>query len=202
MDEELRQIPLFLKAEEIFILVNEISILIKGNSDKEDPLNKVIMDYKKTLDISARRIPGYIANVYKVNIYYHVRMHNAVFIRSDANAILASIVGLEVCGFKELDYLELIKKEIEEFRILFVEWVQTFNIQLYVIDRWGLFNPPGINHDDFDINILKGEGCYSPFDDFDFENINLEDDEDEDDEDDDEDEDEQSPFDSLFGDKD
>jgi hypothetical protein len=39
---------------------------------------------------------------------------------------------------------------MEEFRILFAEWVATFDNENYSIDRWGLFNPPGVNYDDHD----------------------------------------------------
>ena len=40
--------------------------------------------------------------------------------------------------------------EIDEFRILFTEWVKTFDEWNYSIDRWGLFNPPDINYGDHD----------------------------------------------------
>jgi len=39
---------------------------------------------------------------------------------------------------------------VDELRILFAEWVKTFDPWDYIIDRWGLFNPPGINYDDHD----------------------------------------------------
>ena len=58
------------------------------------------------------------------------------------------MIGISMCGFKESDYLQLLHNEIEAFRILFAEWVKTFDEWNYVIDRWGLFNPPGINYDD------------------------------------------------------
>ncbi len=53
-------------------------------------------------------------------------------------------------GFKDTEYLDLLRKEVEEFRILFAEWVKTFDPWDYIIDRWGLFNPPGVNYDDHD----------------------------------------------------
>ena len=48
------------------------------------------------------------------------------------------------------EYLDLLRNEVEEFRVLFAEWVKTFDQWNYIIDRWGLFNPPGINYDDYD----------------------------------------------------
>lgn len=199
LNEELRQIPLFLKADEIYILVCELTKLIKVKDGKKGTINNILFNYKNILNNCAFNIPEYIANSFKENIYYHVRMENAACIRNDACAILICLDGLEIYGFKDLDYLELIKKEVEEFRILFAEWVKTFNKNIYVIDTWGLFNPQGVNYDDFDINLLKNEGSYTPYEGYEIENIspNNFEDEDEDDEDDD-----QSFLDSLFDDKD
>jgi hypothetical protein len=39
---------------------------------------------------------------------------------------------------------------MEEFRLLFIDWVAGFDQQNYVIDRWGLFNPPGVSAHDHD----------------------------------------------------
>lgn len=152
MDEELRQIPLFLKAEEIYILVWKVSLLVEENGDTNDVENHILNDYKNSLKTSALIISGKIANAYKEDMLYAFRMQNAAIIRSEAHSILTSISGLKMCGFKEHDYLDLIRDEIEAFRILFAEWVKTFNVSNYIIDRWGLFNPPGINYDDFDID--------------------------------------------------
>jgi len=45
-------------------------------------------------------------------------------------------------------YAQLLKNELEEFRILFTEWGKTFDIWNYTIDRWGVINPSGIQYDD------------------------------------------------------
>jgi len=58
--------------------------------------------------------------------------------------------GLAMCGYKNTDYLQLLRDEVEEFRVLFAEWVKTFDQWDYIIDRWGLFNPPGIDYDTHD----------------------------------------------------
>jgi hypothetical protein len=177
MDEEIRQIPLFIKAEEIYILVCKVLLLVEENGDKNDPANNILNDYKNSLKSSAFTIAGKIVNAHKEDMLYHSRMQNAAIKRSEAHYILTSISGLKMCGFKEHDYLDLIRDEIEAFRILFTEWVKTFNVSNYVIDRWGLFNPPGINFDDFDIDDELpfddpfGDEDYDPsgnnFDDFD-----------------------------------
>ncbi|HZL08348.1 MAG TPA: hypothetical protein VFC65_00005 [Prolixibacteraceae bacterium] len=39
---------------------------------------------------------------------------------------------------------------IEEYRLLFIDWVAAFDKWDYIIDRWGLFNPPGVGPFDHD----------------------------------------------------
>ena len=48
------------------------------------------------------------------------------------------------------DYIELLRQTIDEFRLLFVDWVAGFDVWDYVKDNWGLFNPPGVNVHDKD----------------------------------------------------
>ena len=81
---------------------------------------------------------------------YDIKMENAAIIRKAARELATYTHGIEMTGFKDTEYLDLLRKEVEEFRILFAEWVKPFNPWDYIIDRWGLFNPPGINYDDHD----------------------------------------------------
>ena len=81
---------------------------------------------------------------------YDILMENAAIIRKCAKDIQLHLTGLEIHEYKDLEYLDLLRDEIEEFRILFAEWVKTFDPWNYYIDRWGLFNPPGVNYDDPD----------------------------------------------------
>ena len=81
---------------------------------------------------------------------YDIKMENATLIRKCAREIRTNTYGFEILKFKKSDYLDLLRNEIDEFRILFAEWVKTFDQWNYIIDRWGLFNPPGIEYDDHD----------------------------------------------------
>ena len=81
---------------------------------------------------------------------YDIRMENATIIRKAARDLTTACSGLEAAGFKETEYLNLIRESVEEYRLLFVEWIKGFDPWNYIIDRWGLFNPPGVNFDDHD----------------------------------------------------
>lgn len=152
MDEQLKKNPLFIKAQVIYKLVHKVSLLIEENGDENDFENHLLNEYKNSILEGALIISAKIAGAFNENMLYDVKMQNATIIRKEARSILATTSGLKMCGFKELDYLELIRNEIEEFRILFAEWVKTFDQWNYCIDRWGLFNPPGVNYDDYDID--------------------------------------------------
>jgi len=93
-------------------------------------------------------------------------MENATLIRKAAREILLGTTGLMIRRFQNEDYLLLIREKIEEFRILFAEWVKTFNPWNYIIDRWGLFNPPGVNYDNKDPDDDLPLDSEDPFDSF------------------------------------
>lgn len=152
MNDSLEKSSLYIKAQEIYELVAKVSLLIEDNNDKNDFDNRLINEYKNQLNESALLIPAKIAGVFNEETLYDLKMENAAIIRKEARTILVTTSGLKMLNFAALDYLELIRNEIEEFRILFAEWVKTFDEWNYVIDRWGLFNPPGVNYDDYDID--------------------------------------------------
>lgn len=81
---------------------------------------------------------------------YDLKMENAAIIGKAARELITDARGIQRNGFQDTEYLDLLWKEVEEFRILFAKWVKTFDPWDYIIDRWGLFNPPGINYDDND----------------------------------------------------
>jgi hypothetical protein len=60
---------------------------------------------------------------------------------------MISYHSLTAFGFDEANYYLMVRKQIEEFRLLFREWVASFNPKHFIVDEWGLFNPPGIPQD-------------------------------------------------------
>jgi hypothetical protein len=81
---------------------------------------------------------------------YDIRMECAAIIRKSARDLSLHVHSLRTFGFKEVHYYQLIRDAIEEFRLLFIDWVDSFDQQNYFIDRWGLFNPPGVGPFDKD----------------------------------------------------
>ncbi|NER16242.1 hypothetical protein [Spongiivirga citrea] len=143
-------LPVYKKAEAIYDIVMRIEKIDaeeeEGLSDYERDAIATHIDYMVE---NASIIPAKIAGAVSADLY-DIQMENAVIIRKSARELLTDSTGLVSLGFKDVDYLEILRNEVDEFRILFAEWVKTFDPENYSIDRWGLFNPPGVNYDDHD----------------------------------------------------
>jgi hypothetical protein len=127
------------KAKEIDALLRKITELIP----EEDEHLQFI---KQDLHSNSMLIQAKIAGAEGVNIY-DIKMENATLIRKAARELMVSYHSLEMFGFSEVEYYKLIVELIEEFRLLFIEWVASFDQKKFIVDRWGLFNPPGISPD-------------------------------------------------------
>jgi hypothetical protein len=143
---EFENTDLYKKAREILKLTDHVAELCKHSESEEA---EILVTYADQLRGDAMMIPPKIAGAYGADLY-DIQMENAAIIRKAARDMLAATSGLKMMGLKDHDYLQLLRDALEEFRILFAEWVKTFDQWNYIIDRWGLFNPPGVNYDDPD----------------------------------------------------
>lgn len=75
-------------------------------------------------------------------------MENAAIIRKCGNDLVVGLRGLEISGYHEPDHFDLLRAEMNEFRKLFIAWVDGFHRSRYFVDDWGLFNPPGVKPGD------------------------------------------------------
>jgi len=149
--DEIRKMPIFKKAWEISKLVNHLIESVEKTdfefkSDYEADMLKRNLHY---MTENSLIIPAKISGAEAVDIY-DLKMENAAIIRKAARELITDARGIQMNGFKDTEYLDLLRTEIESFRVLFAEWVKTFDPWNYIIDRWGLFNPPGVNYDDKD----------------------------------------------------
>lgn len=150
--------PIYEKAMEIVDLVDHI---MEAAPEGDEMLQHMIGQMQG----DAILIPTKIAGAEGGDLY-DLRMENAAIIRKAARDLIVGLRGLEMFGFHEPQYFDLLRKEMEEFRLMFIEWVAGFDQGNYVIDRWGLFNPPGVGPHDkdpdddipFDPNQFLGDG--------------------------------------------
>lgn len=81
---------------------------------------------------------------------YSIRMENAVIIKTHAVSLLTATSGLKMIGLSNNKYLQLLRDEIEEFRKLFVEWINSFDKTNDIPDGWGLFYDPDVDYKNFE----------------------------------------------------
>lgn len=149
--DEIQKMPLFKKAWHITELAEKIADLVTEEEyghlgENEFGLLRSQADFlREDAIILCPKIMG----AESIDLY-DLKMENAAIIRKSAREVSTRCTGLKMWGFKHGEYLELLRNEVEEFRVLFAEWVKTFDPWDYSIDRWGLFNPPGVNYDDHD----------------------------------------------------
>ena len=138
-----RNLPIYKKAEEIFEVVNQIADLIPEDADDQ------LLFVKGEMLGDAGMIMAKIAGAEGGDLY-DLRMENAAIIRKAARDLMVTKHSLRMFCFKEVEYFEMVRDLIEEFRLLFIDWVAGFDKWNYIIDRWGLFNPPGVGPHDKD----------------------------------------------------
>lgn len=150
MDKKVKQTPLYKKAEEIYQALKTITDLFP-----ED--NEYLQSQKQFLLEDIMVIQAKIYGAYSVKLY-DIKMENAAIIRKAARDILVGGNNLAHFGFEDAKYYTIVRDLIEEFRVLFAEWVESFNPKHFIVDEWGLFNPPGITRDyvqrDDELNFL------------------------------------------------
>lgn len=136
-------LPIYKKAEEILEVVSKIADLIP--EDEDSPLAHT----KGQMLGDGMLICAKIAGAEGGDIY-DLRMENAAIIRKAARDLMVTKHSLAMFGFEEVEYFEMVRDLIEEFRLLFIDWVAGIDQWNYSIDRWGLFNPPGVGPHDKD----------------------------------------------------
>jgi hypothetical protein len=153
--DKLDQMPLYQKGQEIVDLVRTIADLI---ADGDDPLG-----YTKQLMLEDAYILCAKIAAAEGGDLYDIRMENAALIRRAAHSLKLHIHSLRMYGFEHAEYYMMVREKVEEYRLLFIDWVAGFDKTNYIADRWGLFNPPGVNPDDDDKDDGFDPGRFSDF---------------------------------------
>jgi hypothetical protein len=135
-------LPVYQKGKEIFHIVNKITDLIPDN---DEHLN----DIKALMLSDAAQLTVKVAGAEAAGLY-DLKMENAAIIRKAARDLMVQQHALKMFGFEYVEYYKIVRELIEEYRLLFIDWVAGFDKWDYVIDRWGLFNPPGVGPFDKD----------------------------------------------------
>jgi hypothetical protein len=105
--------------------------------------NELLQSMKEIMRADAMMLPAKIAGAEAGNIY-SIRMQNAAIIRYHAMSLHTQVGGLSLYDESiDTSFINLIRTEIENFRLLFIDWVNSFDTSNYIWDDWELFNPKG-----------------------------------------------------------
>jgi len=137
-----RELPIFKKGQEIFDVVHSICELIPDDDEHLAHVKAIMYEDAMMLTIKVAGAEG--------GQLYDIKMEAATIIRKAAMDLWVQNHSLEMFGFEHVEYFDIVRKLIEEYRLLFIEWVAKFDKWDYIIDRWGLFNPPGVGPFDHD----------------------------------------------------
>lgn len=138
------RIPIYIKAEQIFKLTEGLVQIIPPDNEF---LQETTVQFMRE---NAMIIPVKIAGAEAADVY-DLRMENAAIIRKAARALYVQAGSLHFEeGITYNDYIDLLRSTIDEFRLLFIDWVASFDQWNYIKDSQGLFNPPGVNAHDKD----------------------------------------------------
>jgi hypothetical protein len=143
--EKTQQLPIYQKAELLFQLVESLAASLPEE-------NELLQSMKEIMRADAMMLPSKIAGAEAGNIY-SIRMQNAAIIRYHAMSLYTQVGGLRMYDDTiDKKFIQHIRTEIENFRLLFIDWVAGFDTSNYVWDEWELFNPKGaIPPSDFEI---------------------------------------------------
>ena len=116
------KLPIYRKGREILDIVSKIADLIPEN-------NEYLMDIKGWMLSDAAQLTVKVAGAEAAGLY-DLKMENAAIIRKAARDLMVQQHSLESFGFEYVEYWQMVRDLIEEYRLLFIDWVAS-KIQKY-----------------------------------------------------------------------
>jgi hypothetical protein len=129
MSHDLKEMPVFQKANSIVALTKHLVNAFDEEKD-ELKLGEIMLS-------NASIIPAKIAGA-EAGDLYSLRMENAIIIKIAARELLVQTTLCKHMKLNHHDHLQLLRNEIEQFRILYLEWVKSFDPNNDVKDAWSL----------------------------------------------------------------
>jgi hypothetical protein len=131
-------LPIFQKAQLLFKLVESFVACLPDDDEYIQATKSILLE-------DAMIIPAKIVAAEGGDLY-SIRMQNAALIREHAMNLYVLVGSFDFQeDYKDKAYLKLIREEVEAFRLLYINWVESFDTNNHIWDDWGLFNPPGGN---------------------------------------------------------
>lgn len=172
--DKYRKLPVFRKSEELVQLAEAIAGSLK-ESNKTEFLATEIMS-------NAYIIQAKIAGAEGGSLY-SLRMQNAVLIKLAAQDMFNAVSSASMFKIGEEDYVNLMRDKVEEFRLVFIDWIRGFDKSYDIPDSWAIrfdtSTPEQEKLEDMRFNEdERFDGFPDSFDDMDFDDFDTEEDDD------------------------
>ena len=131
---------LFDKGGEIIELVHEITDLIPEDDEMLKHTSSFMREDAYMLQVKVSGAEG--------GKLYDIKMECAAIIRKAGRDLYVQKHNLEMFDFEYVSYMDLLRDKLDEYKAIFIQWVETFDPKVAIKDDWGLFNPPGVDLDD------------------------------------------------------
>ena len=153
-------LPVYQKSQEIFDLVEIISETLKEDDMKEH--------LAAQMWTNAALIQAKIAGAEGAGLY-SLRMQNAVLIKLAVQDMFNAISFASMVKINEADYVQLMRDKVEEFRLVFVDWIRGFDKSYDIPDNWAIrFDTSTPESEKMEDLMFDDENFFEDFDDEDF----------------------------------
>ncbi|MFD2034374.1 hypothetical protein ACFSKL_06205 [Belliella marina] len=127
--DEKKKHPLWIKSRDIF----ELTLALVGSLDeaRSELYGSLMME-------SAAVLGAKFSGAHAVDSYV-IKMENAVIMKVHARSLGSLIFQLSLEETHAEEHLQLLRDALDEFKILFREWVKGFDSADRYDDGWGLF---------------------------------------------------------------
>lgn len=125
---------LYLKWREVFGLVLAFTENLSEDPEESETHEQLT---QKLIYENAMIIAPKIISATMVDMYI-LQMENAAIIRTNAKQLMEQIGFSVLMGFADESYKKVVEDAMNEFRLLFKDWVATFQKD-DIDDEWGLF---------------------------------------------------------------
>lgn len=127
--DKYRELPVFKKSEELIELAEAIAESLKDGDKREHFVSEMINNaYLVQIKIAGAEGGG----------LYSLRMQNAVLIKLAVQDLFNAVSAASMLDINEEDYVDLMREKVEEFRLLFVDWIRGFDKTYDIPDNWAI----------------------------------------------------------------
>lgn len=127
--DKYEKLPVYQKAQELFDLVEIIAEALKEDEMKEHLATQMFSN--------AAMIQAKIAGAEGGGLY-SLRMQNAVLIKLAAQDMFNAVSFASMVKINEEDYVDLMRDKIDEFRLVFNDWIRGFDKTYDIPDNWAI----------------------------------------------------------------